>query len=56
LLRGPRAKPLEPQTWRIRIGSFGLQAICEFPDKRLEFSRTAFADPRLANMRWERGH
>ncbi|RVC90661.1 RES domain-containing protein, partial [Mesorhizobium sp. M2A.F.Ca.ET.017.03.2.1] len=51
-----KAKPLEPQTWRIRIGSFGLQAICEFPDKRLEFSRTAFADPRLAGMRWERGH
>ncbi|MDX8529376.1 RES family NAD+ phosphorylase [Mesorhizobium sp. VK25A] len=51
-----KAKPLEPQTWRIRIGSFGLQAISEFPDKRLEFSRAAFADPRLANMRWERGH
>ena len=51
-----KAKPLEPQTWRIRIGSFGIQAICEFPDKRLEFSRAAFADPRLAGMRWERGH
>jgi hypothetical protein len=51
-----KARPLEPQTWRIRIGSFGIQAICEFPDRRLEFSRTAFADPRLAGMRWERGH
>ncbi len=50
-----KAKPLEPQTWRIRIGSFGVQAIGEFPDKRLEFSRTAFSDPRLASMRWERG-
>lgn len=51
-----KAKPLEPQTWRIRIGPFGIQAICEFPDKRLEFPRTAFTDPRLAGMRWERGH
>ena len=50
-----KAKPLEPHTWRIRIGSLGVQAICEFPERRLEFSRTAFADPRLANMRWERG-
>ncbi|TIM81927.1 MAG: RES domain-containing protein, partial [Mesorhizobium sp.] len=50
-----KAKPLEPHTWRIRIGSFGVQAICEFPDRRLEFSRTSFVDPRLANMRWERG-
>ena len=50
-----RAKPLDPQTWRIRIGALGVQAICEFPDRRLEFPRTAFADPRLAGMRWERG-
>ncbi|TIS05012.1 MAG: RES domain-containing protein, partial [Mesorhizobium sp.] len=33
----------------------GMQAIREFPDRRLEFSRTSFVDPRLANMRWERG-
>ena len=33
-----RAKPLEPQTWRIRLGAFGVQAICEFPEKRIEFS------------------
>jgi hypothetical protein len=50
-----RPKPLEPHTWRIRLGSFGVQAICEFPEKRIEFSRTAFADPRLAGLRWERG-
>jgi hypothetical protein len=50
-----KAKPLEPQTWRIRLGAFGVQAICEFPEKRIEFSRTAFADPRLAGLRWERG-
>ncbi|UVK45586.1 RES family NAD+ phosphorylase [Mesorhizobium sp. AR07] len=50
-----KAKPLEPRTWRIRLGAFGVQAICEFPEKRIEFSRTAFADPRLASLRWERG-
>lgn len=51
-----KAKPMEPQTWRIRLGAFGVQAICEFPQKRFEFSRTAFSDPRLASLRWERGH
>jgi hypothetical protein len=51
-----KAKPMEPQTWRIRLGASGVQAICEFPEKRIEFSRTAFADPRLAGLRWERGH
>ncbi|EHH11699.1 RES domain-containing protein [Mesorhizobium amorphae CCNWGS0123] len=50
-----KPKPLEPQTWRIRLGAFGVQAICEFPEKRIEFSRTAFSDPRLAGLRWERG-
>lgn len=50
-----KAKPLEPHTWRIRLGSFGVQAICEFPERRIEFSRTAFAnDPRLNGLRWER--
>ncbi|MEV8748174.1 MULTISPECIES: hypothetical protein [Mesorhizobium] len=47
---------MEPRTWRIRLGAFGVQAICEFPEKRIEFSRAAFADPRLAGLRWERGH
>ncbi|MER8445639.1 RES family NAD+ phosphorylase [Mesorhizobium sp. M1066] len=50
-----KAKPMEPQTWRIRLGAFGVQAICEFPEKRIEFARTAFADPRLTDLRWERG-
>jgi len=50
-----KPKPIEPQTWRIRLGAFGVQAICEFPEKRIEFSRTAFADPRLKDLRWERG-
>ncbi|CAN7530818.1 RES family NAD+ phosphorylase [Mesorhizobium sp. LjRoot246] len=51
-----KAKPMEPQTWRIRLGAFGVQAICEFPEKRIEFSRTAFADPRLIGLCWDRGH
>jgi hypothetical protein len=51
-----KPKPMERQTWRIRLGPFGVQAICEFPEKRIEFSRTAFAaDPRLTGLRWERG-
>lgn len=50
-----KAKPLEPQTWRIRLGAFGVQAIGEFPEKRIEFSRAAFSDPRLKELRWERG-
>ncbi len=49
-----RPKALVPHTWRIRLGAFGVQAISEFPEKRIEFSRTAFADPRLAGLRWER--
>lgn len=37
------------QTWRLRVGAAGVQAIREFPDLRLEFGRTAFeSDPRLA--------
>lgn len=41
--------PAQRQTWRLRLGSHGVQALCEFPDLRLEFPRSAFAiDPRLA--------
>lgn len=44
---GPR--PLERQTWRIRLSTHGVQAICEFPAARLEFAHADFAhDPRLA--------
>ncbi len=40
--------PIERQTWRIRLGSAGAQAICEFPRQGLEFVRIVFADdPRL---------
>jgi len=48
-------EPLHPQTWRIRLSAAGVQAICAFPAKRLEFGREAFAaDPRIAAIAWER--
>ena len=47
--------PLERQTWRIRLGPSGVQAICEFPENRIGFDRTSFAsDPRLREIRWIR--
>ena len=50
-----RPAPVDRQTWRIRIGQFGAQALREHPDLRMEFGRNAFAaDPRLAGMRWDR--
>jgi hypothetical protein len=50
-----RNTPQARQTWRLRLGSQGIQALCEFPDNRVEFSRDAFAkDPRIANLNWER--
>lgn len=48
-------QPTARQTWRMRLGLNGVQAICEFPDIRLEFDRAAFAaDLRLATMVWNR--
>jgi hypothetical protein len=47
-------RPNARQTWRIRLSPSGVQAICEFPDLRLEFAREMFAgDPRLENFRWD---
>ena len=48
--RAPRAR----QTWRIRLGPNGGQALCDHPRRGLEFGRAAFADPRLEGMVWER--
>ncbi len=43
------------ETWRMRVGPFGAQAIREFPTERYEFPPAAFAaDRRIAAMRWER--
>lgn len=47
---------MERQTWRIRVGADGAQAIREHPELGLEFPRDAFAsDPCLATLNWERG-
>ncbi|WP_119302568.1 RES family NAD+ phosphorylase [Dongia deserti] len=54
--RAFRAKaPAERQSWRIRVGSTGVQAVRDFPRSSLEFGRDTFAaDPRIAEMDWRR--
>ena len=48
-------QPVERQTWRIRIGRSGAQAIREHPRLGLDFRADTFApDPRLAGMVWDR--
>jgi len=48
-------QPVDRQTWRIRIGQSGAQAIREHPNLGLEFGRDSFGtDPRLAGMNWDR--
>lgn len=40
--------PAERQTWRIRLSASGVQALCDYPEMRLEFDPEAFAaDSRL---------
>lgn len=47
--------PVERQTWRIRLGESGVQALREFPKLGLEFLPDAFGgDPRIAEMNWNR--
>ena len=46
--------PVDRQTWHIRIGRSGGQALCDHPRRGLEFGRDAFDDPRLAGMVWDR--
>lgn len=42
-------EPKARQTWRMRFGRAGVQALCELPDLRLEFRTDVFAsDPRIA--------
>lgn len=49
------AHPVERQTWRIRIGRTGAQALREHPRLGLDFGFEAFApDPRLKGMIWDR--
>ncbi|MDR5654242.1 RES family NAD+ phosphorylase [Ruixingdingia sedimenti] len=48
-------QPVERQTWRIRIGPTGAQALREHPRLGLEFPTDSFApDPRLDDMIWNR--
>lgn len=48
-------KPETTRRWQIHLGPAGARAICEFPDERLAFDRTAFArDPRIAAVQWDR--
>jgi hypothetical protein len=47
--------PVERQGWRIHVGAMGVRAICNFPEQRLAFDRSAFArDPRIAMLAWQR--
>lgn len=49
------AEPVDRQSWRIRLSASGVQALREFPETRIGFTREAFAeDPRLAGIVWER--
>lgn len=46
-------EPVERQTWRIRIGAHGVQALCEFPRMAIEFAPDCFAaDPRIISLNW----
>ena len=42
--RSASRAPLERQTWRLHLDRGGVRALCEFPEHRLAFDRTAFAD------------
>jgi hypothetical protein len=44
-------QPVERRTWRIRLSTNGIQALCEFPIIRLEFGLSTFAqDARLTHL------
>jgi hypothetical protein len=48
-------EPLGLQSWRIRLGPTGVQALRDFPRANLEFGRDAFAtDTRIAGFGWDR--
>jgi len=50
-----KAKPIDQQTWHIRLSETGVQAICEAPKSGITFDRKCFAaDPRIAKLRWVR--
>lgn len=48
-------EPVAQQSWHMRLNSFGVHVICEFPELRLSFGREAFrCDPRIAALQWQR--
>jgi hypothetical protein len=49
------SKPIDQQTWHVRLGETGAMAICEAPESGITFDRKSFAaDPRIAKLRWVR--
>ena len=47
-------EPIERQTWRIRLSRVGVQALCEFPRRRIGFERQDFeGDPRLSEPQFK---
>ena len=50
-----KPKPIDRQTWHIRLSEAGVQAICESPKSGITFDRMTFAaDPRISGLRWVR--
>jgi hypothetical protein len=42
------SKPVETQSWKLKVGRAGVQAFCSFPTASIEFPVAAFAgDPRI---------
>jgi hypothetical protein len=51
-----KPKPLNQQTWHIRLSATGAQAVCEAPKTGMTFDHRMFAaDPRIAKLRRRRG-
>ncbi len=50
-----RPYPVDRQTWRLRLGRHGVQALCEYPRLAIEFPPGTFAaDPRISALNWTR--
>ncbi|KAA3514302.1 RES family NAD+ phosphorylase [Agrobacterium rosae] len=46
-----KKQPVERVSWRIRLAKTGIQALCEFPMRRIGFAVEDFAgDPRIAGL------
>ncbi|KXG88011.1 RES family NAD+ phosphorylase [Agrobacterium bohemicum] len=46
-----RKQPVERVSWRIRLAKTGIQALCDFPMRRIGFAVEDFAgDPRIAKL------